>query len=276
MAGEDAGQFETLVQGWAQERGWLLESRGTQDIEGWSEIPGLQAVVEAGSGLAAEAFANAASGVMIVTVDHPTAIAGELLSTVGKPNVRHDQAGFLAGALTGLASQSWVVATISTGGENEAVYLAAFEHGLKYSCPRCWPVKMGALEATPDELQAQRVDAVFVLPGASQEPSLSSLSASNVWVVYVDEAPQAVPAERIAGGVVFDAQPILLAALEDLAAGEGGIAWPYDAQSGSLHWSSLNAQAISPGRERILEATLLALSSGELEIGVDPVTGEER
>jgi len=38
----------------------------------------------------------------------------------------------------------------------------------------------------------------------------------------------------------------------------------------------LNAQAISPGRERILEATLLALSSGELEIGVDPVTGEER
>ena len=274
MSGEDSEQLQAALQDWTQEREWLLESRTEQDLAGWAETPGLQAVVEIGTGLSAEELASAVPGVAIVSVDHPAALPGALLSTVGGPNVRHDQAGFLAGALTGLASQSWVVAAISSGGEHDAVYQAAFEHGLKYSCPRCWPEMMGAWEATAEELLARRVDAVFVLPGADQLPS--SLFASNIWFVYVGEAPSGLPSERTAGSVIFDAQPLVLPALESLQAGEAGKVWPYAVESGSMIWGPLNANAISPARDRILTAVWQSLASGELEVGVDPITGAER
>ncbi len=274
ITGEDAVHLEPALGDWAQERGWLLDSRSAPDLADWAEAPGLQAVVEVGTGIAEDELANAAPGVLIVTVDHPTAQPGDRLSTVGAPNVRHEQAGFLAGALTGLASQSWVVAAISSGAEYDAVYLAAFEHGVKYSCPRCWPEMMGAWEATAEELLARRVDAVFVLPGAGPLPS--SLSTAGVWIVYVGDAPPDVPAERIAGSVIFEPQPLVLSALEGLLAGDGGMVWAYAVEDGGLLYGPLNANAISPGRERILETVWQLLASGELDVGVDPITGEER
>ena len=274
ITGESQELLEGALRTWAEEQGWLLDIRIAPDLAGWAEVPGLQAVVEIGSGLSEDELATVAPGVLIVTVDHLSAQPGDRLSTVGTPNVRHDQAGFLAGALTGLASQSWVVAAISSGGEHDAVYLAAFEHGLKYSCPHCWSETMGAWEATAEELQARRVDAAFVLPGAGPLPS--SLSTSGVWIVYVGEAPPDLSAERIAGSVVFEPQPLVLSALEGLRAGEGGTAWAYAVENGSLVYGPLTPNAISPGRERILEAVWQSLASGELEVGVDPITGEER
>jgi hypothetical protein len=75
--------------------------------------------------------------------------------------------------------------------------------------------------------------------------------------------------------VITEPTSIVLAALEGLLAGEIGTAWPYAIENESLGWGTLNADAISPGRERILEATWQALASGELEVGVDPQSGQE-
>jgi len=275
IAGGEAGELQTALQEWVQELGWVLETRSPDNLEGWTDTPGLQAVVEFGSGLTAEQLASAGPGVSIVAIDHPTAAPGDRLSTVGLYEARHDQAGFLAGVLTGLASQSWVVATISGGGEFDAVYLAAFERGLKYGCPRCWLEMMGAWEASAEEILARRADSVFITPGTG--PLSSSLSmTSYLWFVYVEETPPEVGSGRIAGSVVFDHQPLVLAALEGLLAGEGGAAWPYAIDSGSMLLGPPNSEAISPGRQRILNEAFELLASGELDVGVDPITGAER
>jgi len=65
--------------------------------------------------------------------------AGGSVNTIGGI-IRRDQAGFLAGALAGLASESgWVGRIDGTGGEaaTETIYQASFTHGLRYACPRC-------------------------------------------------------------------------------------------------------------------------------------------
>lgn len=276
LDGGESTEIETVLQAWATDQGWMLERRGVQELEGWSEVPGLEAVVEIGTGFSGDDLAAAALGVAIVTVDHASAIPGESLSTVGLPNMRHDQAGFLAGALCGLASQSWVVTAISNGGEYDAVYYAAFEHGLKYTCPRCWPELLGAWQVTTEALQSRPVDVVFVMPGLDEFPSWPAILATQAWIVHVGETPQEVPAERIAGSVITNPIPILIAALDDLRAGENGTVWPYAVENDSLLWGTLNADAVSPGRVRILEEVWQALVSGELEVGVDPQTGVER
>ncbi len=276
LDGTESTEIETALQAWAADQGWMLERRGAQEMEGWSETPGVEAVVEFRTGLTGDELAAAAPGVPFVTVDHASAIPGETLSTVGLPNLRHDQAGFLAGALCGLASQTWVVTAVSNSGEHDAVYYAAFEHGLKYTCPRCWPELLGAWQVTTEALQSRPVDVVFVIPSPDELPSWQAILATQTWIVHIGDPPQGVPAERIAGSVITDPIPILLAALDGLRTGESGTAWPYAVENGSLLYGTLNTSAVSPGRVRILEDVWQALASGELEVGVDPQTGAER
>ncbi|HEY69514.1 MAG TPA: hypothetical protein G4O08_02910 [Anaerolineae bacterium] len=276
LDGSESTEIATTLQAWAADQGWMLERRGAQEWEGWSETPGLEAVVEIATGLTGDELTAAAPGVPVVTVDHASAIPGDNFSTVGLPNMRHDQAGFLAGALCGLASQSWVVTAVSNGGEFDNVYYAAFEHGLKYTCPRCWSELLAAWQVTTEALQSRPVDVVFVIPSSGELPSWPAILSTQTWIVHVGEAPQGVPAERIAGSVITDPIPILLAALDGLRAGESGTAWSYAIENGSLLWGTLNADAVSPGRVRILEDVWQALASGELDVGVDPQTGVER
>jgi hypothetical protein len=266
--------LEGVLQEWAGERQWLLEVRGAGEISGWEQTPGLQAVVELGSGLTGDELSSAAPGAAIVTIDNMDAQPGGLMSTVGGQSIRHEQAGFLAGALTGLASEVWRVGAISGGGANDAVYLAAFEHGLKYACPRCWPEYLSALQATVEELQTRRVDAVFTAPGVTQLPG--NFQAAIVWVVFVGDVPASVAATQVAGGIIFDYKPLVILALESLLNGGSGTSWPYAVESGSMLWDSLNSEAISPARIRILDEVWEILASGELEVGVDPITGAER
>lgn len=268
ITGEGVEGLQTALQAWAQERGWTFAVRSPADLDGWVDTPGLQAVVEFGSGLTVEQLSSAAPDVLVVTVDHPDASPGDRLSTVGLLEARYDQAGFLAGVMTGLASQSWVVASITGGGEHDAVYLAAFERGLKYGCPRCWPEMVGAFGATADELVSRRVDAVFIAPGAGQlSPSFTTTGFLRF--VYVQEAPPELSPDRIAGYVIFDSQPLVLEALEGLLAGEGGRAWPYAIDNGSILLGPLNSEGISPGRQRLLEEAFDLLASGELDVGTE-------
>lgn len=64
-------------------------------------------------------------------------------------------------------------------------------------------------------------------------------------------------------------------ALTALLSGEPGRAWPYAVESQSIAFENLNPQALSPGRERMLQEAWQGLASGQLQIGVDPVSGAE-
>jgi basic membrane protein A len=271
--------LEETLQAWATARGWGLEVRLVSGVDPTPLLaePGLQAVV-IGRGVADSASQVAvASTFLLVVVDGETVTPGARASVIGGLGTRHDEAGFLAGLLAGLVSRTQSVGLIGeTGGEGEAVYASAFQHGVRYSCPGCLLQVVSAGAEAVSTLEAHEADVAFVIPGPEAEAALSRLAGAGLWVVWVGETPAAIPVDRLAGGVGYLAERLVPAALDALLAGEPGEAWPYSVANGGVGLLSLNAAAISPGRQRILEAAVEALSTGELDIGVDPVTGEER
>ena len=105
----------------------------------------MAAVVSVGEALGGDLQQVAAEGIPIVAVNVPGIEPGASLSTVG--NARHDQAGFLAGVMTGLASQTgWIGQVTATGGLDEQAYSAGFTQGLLYGCPKCQMISQTAAE----------------------------------------------------------------------------------------------------------------------------------
>jgi hypothetical protein len=223
-------------------------------VEAWSAVPGLPVLVVGPRGIAP-------SGT---------------LSTIGG-SIRRDQAGFLAGVLAGLASESgWVGRIDGEVGEASAVYQAAFEHGLRYGCPRCRMVSLAIGEATSDRFLAGGVDVVWVVPGSGAASLLTSLAGSGLRVVWVEDPPADAPRQQVVGGVRFAPEVLVTMALDSILAGEPASDWPYDLTSGGLQLVEVNDAAISPGRQRLLREAVEGLATGALDAGVDPQTGEER
>jgi hypothetical protein len=272
-------QPETLVEQslrtWADQNGWLLTALPFDSREGWQAQVGLRAVVvDAGDG-GGEILGEAPAGIEIVLLDALPATASPNVYSVGG-EARHDEAGFLAGAMAGLASSSWVIGlVVDTGGEHQSVYEASFNHGLRYTCPYCYVVGLGMAELTPEALASTRVDVAFVIPGPREWQASQSLGQAGVWVVRVGRTPLADATESLAGGVEFCPQELLPGVLDAVLQGEEGRDWPYAAGNGGIQLGEFNAEAISPGRQRVLQEIKEALASGELEVGVDPLTGEE-
>jgi hypothetical protein len=129
-------------------------------------------------------------------------------------------------------------------------------------------------EAALVSFPAKGVDVVLALPDLSEVEGVEALAEAGLWVVWVLEVPARVPTDRLAGGIAFAPEALVKNALEALLSGEPGRAWPYSVEHGGVQVAQLSPEALSPGRERLLRMALEALVSGELEVGVDPVTGE--
>lgn len=261
---------------WAADRGWGLLS---SDPEGASAIVGetrvdLQAIVGFGELFGGRAAQIATDVAPVVLVEGGEIGPGPRLSTVGEPGGRHDQAGFLAGVMVGLGGETgWVGLVQGTGGSLELVYRAGFEAGLRYGCPKCQLVLSPASEATVDGFRGQGVEVVFVIPGPGAAEAAAQLVEGGMWLVWVGELP--TPDLRIAGQVVFAADGLILQALDALQAAEPGAAWPYSIENGGIRLGDVDPEAISPGRQRLLQAAYEAVAAGQLDIGIDPATGQE-
>jgi hypothetical protein len=218
----------------------------------------------------------ASANIEVIVVDPAGITPSENVSTIGG-SLRRDQAGFLAGVLAGLASQSGGVGRIDgTGGEQEAIYQASFVHGLRYGCARCRLISATVGEANVDFFRANGADVVWAVPGPGVEAALAALAEGGWWVVWSEHPPSGVAEERLAGGVGLRPEAVLGAALDSMMAGESGRDWPYELSNGSMGLADLNSAALSPGRQRIAAAAVQALASGALDTGIDPLTGEER
>jgi len=262
---------------WAADQGWGVL---TADPEGASAIVGetrvdLQAIVSFGEHFGGRATQIAVEVAPVVLVEAGQIEPGPRLSTVGEPGGRHDQAGFLAGVMVGLAGQTagWVGLVEGTGGPLEPVYRGGFEAGLRYGCPKCRLVTSTASEATADGFQAQGVQVVFVIPGPAAAEAGLRLAEGGLWLVWVGDLPTADL--RVAGRVVFAVEGLIQQALEALLAGQSGVAWPYAIENGGIRLGEVDPQAISPGRQRLLLEAYEAVAVGQLELGIDPITGQE-
>ncbi len=258
------------VASWVQARGWaVMVSAGP------GEQPGLRGVVAVGPEPQSIESIASLSDVVILVDPNDTEPAANV-STIGG-TIRRDQVGFLSGVLAGLASETgWVGRVDGTGGSWEAVYQASFTHGLRYACPRCRLVTATSQEATLDLFRGNGVDVVWAVPGPQADAVLAGLAEGGLWIVWAEAVPAGVRQERMAGGVGFAPEAVIVEALEARLAGEAGRDWPYEAASGSLGLVGLSGEAVSPGRQRLLVEALDALATGELDTGIDPQTGEER
>ncbi len=241
-------------------------------------MPGLSAVVSVQAGFGGEITALAVAGVPVVAIDVQDLQPAERLSTLGEPGARHDQAGFLAGMMAGLATRSgWVGLIDGNGGSWEAaVYRNAFVNGLRYACAACTLVTLSPGEVTADAFRAKGADVVFALPGPEAGEGLASLADTGMWLVHVGDLDVPILTPQVAGRVVFEPEQALVRALEALLAGEPGASWPASLELGSLRLADLNPEAISPGRERLLSEAIEALLANELDIGIDLSTGGAR
>jgi hypothetical protein len=75
--------------------------------------------------------------------------------------------------------------------------------------------------------------------------------------------------------VVFAVEPLIEQALEALVAGEPGTAWSYAIENGGIRLGEIDPEALSPGRQRLLQEAYEAVAAGRLDLGIDPATGEQ-
>lgn len=263
LIGEASPGLRASLHDWATQRGWRLREASAGDPAAHT------AAVVLSDGGEAALPALAESSLPIVTVDLPAAVPGQHLSTVGEPGARHDQAGFLAGSLAALATRSSQVGLITDPG---GVYPQAFLHGLRYLCVRCTLIELAPEAAGADAFRAKRVDVIGVAPGAAARGAAESLAGSGFRWTLVDQPGEAFPPGEVTGLVVFDPEPLVIAALEALLEGEPSRAWPYAVELDGLAVVDLDAGLVTPGRHAALQAILEALRDGSL----DPGTGQSR
>lgn len=273
---DEAGtDLEQALQQWSEARGWSLTILPGSRAEGWEQTPGLQAVVMA-AGNAAQLVGDVGQVPVVVVGDNAVQASGQV-STVSMADARFDQAAFLAGAMAGLASQTWMVASIDGWNlDYGPVVDAAFVHGVRYSCGYCTVVDFTGAELTAESLEEWRTDVAFIVAQGGGEALGSALSGAQVRVVWIGSPPQGLDPGLLLGGVAFSPSELVERAIESLLQGAPGQAWAYSAENGGLVLSALNEQIITPGRQRWLVAALDALATGELDVGVDAETGAER
>jgi len=133
---------------------------------------------------------------------------------------RADEAGFLAGALAGKASQSRKVAVI--GGQHVPAVeqlVAGFANGVRYACPGCEPVvrftdsvsDLALGEKTGRELVHEGVDVILNAAGLCGSAGIRAAVQEGAWAIGIDvdeyvttfrkgEVPKA---DHLLGSVVF-------------------------------------------------------------------------
>jgi hypothetical protein len=192
-----------------------------------------------------------------VIVDPDVVTAGGRLSTLG-PGVVSSEAGFLAGAAAGLATETGLVGLVEGADSGEAdAFHSGFEQGVRYMCPKC------RLEVVPDAGDPSfSMDVVGIAPGAD----LGQAGGSAPWIVVYGDVPTADWADRTAARIHPAPEALVAPAMQAVWDGEAGRAWDFAAVTGSLV-TEIDSRAISPGRERLLREAEANLRDGYLVVG---------
>ena len=233
---------------------------------------------------------------LFIAIDErPPAAEPPNLLRIGGAGSRADQAAFLAGLLAGLASPNLTVGALSDPESVEGqLALNGFAHGVRYSCPECALTSLPLLpDASP--LQAAEVaerlylraapDTAFAQAGRAGEAALRWLAERGTKVVGMGANLQMRTfgsagrpgAEQVIGSVLYRPDLLLQAVLPAMISGDlPREPLPYSLASGSITLEGVPPGLLSPAQARFLAETLDRLARGELDTGVDPLTGAEK
>ncbi|MEX0787747.1 MAG: BMP family ABC transporter substrate-binding protein [Anaerolineales bacterium] len=276
LTGRVADPLQAPLSEWANGKGWQLTPLAVEQMGGsWVSDPNVRAAV----GYESDGFPPVGAvgrAWPAVVLEASTTTPGGRIHIVGTPGERRDEAAFLVGVLAGLVSRTgWIGVIHSTGGPHAAVDEAGFQAGIRYSCPICRVLTWAPGEITTDALRANTIDVLYALPGPAAADGLAPAAGVDLWQVWLETLPGAIPADHVAGGIAFDLRGPTLRALEAVAGGEGGAAWPYSAALEGLALVNPNSAALLLGHRRIFDEAWRGLADGSLTIGIDPLTGEE-
>lgn len=197
-------------------------------------------------------------GILFTAFDFPSAPATH--SNFERVLFAEDEAGYLAGALAGLLSESKLVGTI--GGDMQPSYqryISGFGNGVRSTCATCTVfckftmslVDQAAARAMVDQYRQQGVDVIFAAAGEAGSAALVYGASLGTWVIGsdVDEWTHSFGqgavegAQFLAGSAVRQMKKPLRDAIQRGIKGGLASAKPltYDLQSGEIQFTKSRA-----------------------------------
>jgi basic membrane lipoprotein Med (substrate-binding protein (PBP1-ABC) superfamily) len=280
-----------LAQGWEVRR----RSPGEEILGGDRPgTPRLVVSIQSGFGSTLYSAAQTNPEIRFVAVEESGIQSLPNLLVIGGENFRADQTAFMAGLLAGLEPRNDYVGWVGEDGTTRGkIFQNGFRHGIRYVCPRCrlFDFELSAAAdaqagiAAAEQLRADYIDTASAIPGAAGEAALINLANNGIRVAgagtdfyqTVFNGGSAAGANNVLGEVAFRPDLILTEFLPRFLAGET-FAQPiaYSLENSGLEYAQFPNPWISLARQTFLEKILSELASGRLDIGIDPLTGEER
>jgi basic membrane lipoprotein Med (substrate-binding protein (PBP1-ABC) superfamily) len=261
-----------------------LDSPISQDLARQAKI-----VVAVSPGPELEALTTAAPDTQFLAISGDAGLKpGKNLTLSGGQDARLDQLGFLAGYLAAVVTQDWRVGVISQADSGpETAAQAAFINGAVFFCGLCRPayppfvqypvyaqLAAGAgqdeEQSAVDALISQGIETVYVTPGATSETLLGYLADKGIRIIGSAPPSQTIQDDWVAT-VTTDWAAAIKDAWPDLLNGVSG-----QELSAPIVVEDANPALFSPGRQQLVEETLVELLAGRIDTGVDPQTGERK
>jgi len=208
---------------------------------------------------------------------------------------REDQMGFLAGALAGLISKSKTVGVVA-GLDTTATrrLRSGYENGVLHVCPECIVLAL-AIDSSTDPARGRTAalsqigegaGVIFGVGGPTGSGALLGATQQGVWAIGVDqdayftafEEGTASSADKLLSSAVKRADNAVYSVIKEAVL--GGLstgARLFDASSAGVGLAPFHdaESAVSDEIKEKLAEVLRMLASGELDTGVDPVSGEQ-
>jgi basic membrane protein A and related proteins len=208
---------------------------------------------------------------------------------------REDQMGFLAGALAGLISESQTVGVVA-GMDTPATrrLRSGYESGVQYVCAECNVLAI-AIDSSTDPARgrtaalsqtAEGADVIFGVGGPTGSGAVLGAAQQGVWAIGVDqdeyyttfEAGAADGSARLLSSAIKRADNAIYSVIKDSVLGVPNPgARLFDASLAGVDLAPFHEaeSAVSDEIKGQLAEILALLASGELDTGVDPLTGEQ-
>ena len=211
---------------------------------------------------------------------------------LGGDGTRHDQLGFVAGAMAGLATQRRIVGALTPADTLAGrKYAGGFERGLRLTCGDCefWPVEERDYSdpevgtAAFRSLERARIDTLFAAPGPAGEAALRAAARAGMWVIGTERdqsmtlfsSAASPPAAQILNSPILRADSaligVIVALLGDNLPDEP---IPFSYSNGTMGLAPSNGTGLTPAEIKIVEDIVERLASGQLGTGIGPLTGE--
>jgi len=207
---------------------------------------------------------------------------------------REDQAGFMAGALAGLMSETKTVGTVA-GMEIPPVlkFRNGFENGVKYVCPECTPIGVyidsftdpARGKAAAESQMAEGADVIFGAGGPTGSGGILGAAQQGVWVIGVDQDEYFT---TFKGGEEAGADKLLSSAMKRVDVSvytcvKEGVEGTFEGRT-AVFDAAVNGVGLAPFHDTEdaipdevkaqLDEIFAMLADGSLDTGVDPVSGE--